>query len=337
MNTQHHDHTFGQELKKPGDSRTWIVIALTGTMMVIEIIAGVVFGSMALLADGLHMASHAVALSINALAYVYARKHAGDERFSFGTGKVNALGGFTGGILLAGFALVMAYESVERIFNPVEIQFMNAIVVAVIGLVVNGASVLILGVDHHHDHGHGHGSEHAHDHHAATHGHDHGRGHHAPPGSHGGHGDHGDHGDHNLRAAYFHVLADALTSFTAIFALLAGRYLGAGWLDPVMGIVGSILFARWSIGLLRDTSKVLLDRQTSEATRRQIVEAVEEPGAASVTDLHVWSIGPGILNLNMTVVSKEPMPPICYKEQLPADLGIVHGTVEVHQARDDGG
>lgn len=329
MNTQHHDHTFGQELKKPGESRTWIVIALTGTMMVIEIIAGVVFGSMALLADGLHMASHAVALSINALAYVYARKHAGDERFSFGTGKVNALGGFTGGILLAGFALVMAYESVERIFNPVEIQFMNAIVVAIIGLVVNGASVVILGADHHHEHAHG--SEHAHAHHSATHTHDH-RDHEGLAHDEGHHHHSGGHGDHNLRAAYFHVLADALTSFTAIFALLAGRYLGAAWLDPVMGIVGSILVARWSIGLLRDTSEVLLDRQGSAAIRRQIVEAVEKSGAASVTDLHLWSIGPGILNLNMTVVSTEPMSPNYYKEQLPAELRIVHSTVEVHRA-----
>lgn len=289
--------------------------------MVIEIIAGVVFGSMALLADGLHMASHAVALSINALAYVYARKHAGDERFSFGTGKVNALGGFTGGILLAGFALVMAYESVERIFNPVEIQFMNAIVVAIIGLVVNGASVVILGADHHHEHAHG--SEHAHAHHSATHTHGHNHDHHTPSNA---------HGDHNLRAAYFHVLADALTSFAAIFALLGGRYLGANWLDPVMGIVGSILVARWSIGLLRDTSEVLLDRQGSAATRRQIVEAVEKSGAASVTDLHLWSIGPGILNLNMTVVSTEPMSPNYYKEQLPAELRIVHSTIEVHRA-----
>ena len=207
MNNAYHDHTFGQELQRPGEIRTWIVIALTGSMMVIEVAGGLVFGSMALLADGLHMASHAVALAINAVAYVYARRHAADARFSFGTGKVNALGGFTGAILLAGFALLMAYESVERIVNPVEIQFTNAIIVACMGLLTNGASVFILGV-HNHDHDHG----------------------------------------HNLRAAYFHVLADALTSFTAIFALLAGRYFDAVWLDPVMGIVGSLLVARWSIG-----------------------------------------------------------------------------------------
>jgi cation diffusion facilitator family transporter len=280
-------------------------------MMVIEVVGGLVFGSMALLADGLHMASHAVALAINALAYVYARRHAADTRFSFGTGKVNALGGFTGAILLAGFALVMAYESVERILNPVNIQFTNAIIVACVGLAVNGASVFILGV-HNHDHDHDH--DHEHDDHAE------GRDH-----------------DHNLRAAYFHVLADALTSFTAIFALLAGRYFDAVWLDPVMGIVGSLLVARWSIGLLRDTSAVLLDRQASEAARRRVRESIERASSATVTDLHMWSIGPNIYNLNMTVLSQDPEPPSYYKSLLPTDSGIVHSTVEVHPEDDAGG
>lgn len=308
MNAPHHGHTFGQELKKPGENRTWIVIAVTSTMMVVEVIAGVVFGSMALLADGLHMASHAVALAINALAYLYARRHAADSRFSFGTGKVNALGGYTGAILLAGFAFFMAYESVERIFNPVEIQFMNAVVVAVIGLIVNGASVLILGGHHHHpghhEHSHqGDGSRHHHDDH--TH-------------------------DHNLRAAYFHVLADAVTSFTAIFALLAGRYLGAGWLDPVMGIVGSILVANWSIRLLKDTTEVLLDHQAGTEARSRVATAIENGGPDKLTDLHIWSIGPGIYNLNLCVVSDDPKSPDHYKRLLPGDLGIVHSTVEVH-------
>lgn len=298
MSNTYHDHTFGQEFRRTGEVRTWIVIALTGSMMVIEVAGGILFGSMALLADGLHMASHAVALAINALAYVYARRHAADERFSFGTGKVNALGGFTGAILLAGFALLMAYESVERILNPVEIQFVNAILVACVGLAVNGASVFILGV---HNHGHEHGHQH----------------------------DHHDH-DHNLRAAYFHVLADALTSFTAIFALLAGRYFDAVWLDPVMGIVGSLLVAKWAIGLLRDTSAVLLDRQAGEAARRRVREAIEGADSATVTDLHMWSIGPNIYNLNISVVSHSPKSPSYYKQLLPAELAIVHSTVEVH-------
>ena len=195
-----HSHSFGQERRRPGEIRTLIVIAITGTMMVVEIVAGIAYGSMALLADGLHMASHAVALGINAFAYVYARKHAHDARFSFGTGKVNALGGFTGAILLAGFALMMAWESVDRLIFPVEIVFNSAIVVAVLGLLVNGASVFIL--DHRHD-----------EHHDDSDGH------------------HDHHHDHNLRSAYLHVLADALTSLLAIFALLAAKYFGmGGWI-----------------------------------------------------------------------------------------------------------
>jgi cation diffusion facilitator family transporter len=324
LGTPDHEHTFGQQHKKPGENRTWIVIALTGTMMVGEIIAGVLFGSMALLADGLHMASHAVALAINALAYVYARRHAGDARFTFGTGKVNALGGFTGAILLAGFALVMAYESIERLFVPVEIEFMNAVVVAIIGLVVNGVSVLILGNNHSHGHARAHGRGHDHDH-----DHDH----HA----HGGRDR-----DHNLRAAYFHVLADTLTSFTAIFALLAGRFLGAAWMDPVMGIVGSILVANWSIRLLRDTSRVLLDRQAEDAALQRVTAAIaraaSERGAGErVADLHMWSIGPGIYNLSVAIVSTDPQDPDHYKALVPDDMGIVHSTVEVHSGHIGGG
>jgi cation diffusion facilitator family transporter len=304
-------------------------------MMVIEVAGGLVFGSMALLADGLHMASHAVALTINAVAYVYARRHAADTRFSFGTGKVNALGGFTGAILLAGFAFMMAYESVERILNPVEIQFTNAIIVACVGLVINGASVFILGVhNHEHDHGHGH---HDHDHHHGHDGHDHGSSAEEAGltgAAEGADGDHDHRDDHNLRAAYFHVLADALTSFTAIFALLAGRYFNAVWLDPVMGIVGSLLVARWSIGLLKDTSRVLLDMQAGESLRRRLREAIEGTEAATVTDLHMWSIGPSIYNVNISVVSENPKSPAYYKALLPEDLGIVHSTVEVHPAEE---
>mgnify|MGYP005851822403 CR=1 FL=1 len=220
-----HDHIFGQDQRRAGESRTLIVIALTAVTMVVEIVAGWLFGSMALLADGLHMGSHAVALTISAAAYIYARKRAGDPRFSFGTGKVNALGGFTGAILLAGFALLMAGESIHRFIEPVPIRFNSAILVAVVGLVVNGLSVFILG-----DRGHGHN-------------------HHQDDGHH-----HDHHHDHNLRSAYLHVLADALTSVLAIAALLAGKYLGWNWMDPAMGIVGAILVARWSLGLIRQTS-----------------------------------------------------------------------------------
>ncbi|MEO0869101.1 MAG: CDF family Co(II)/Ni(II) efflux transporter DmeF, partial [Cyanobacteria bacterium J06642_11] len=194
-----HTHAFGQDRKQRGEFRTIIVIAITAMMMVVEVTTGIIFGSMSLLADGLHMASHAAALTINAFAYIYARRHAHDAKYSFGTGKVNALGGFTGAVLLAIFALMMAWESVGRIANPVEIAFNQAIFVAALGLIVNGASVFILG--HNHDHsGHEHDGHHHH--------HDHsGHEHHA----------HGHHHDHNLQAAYLHVLADALTSLLAIF------------------------------------------------------------------------------------------------------------------------
>lgn len=315
-----HDHTFGQDLKKEGETRTLIVIAITLTMMVVEIAAGIGFGSMALLADGLHMASHAAALTITAFAYIYARKNAANPKFSFGTGKVNALGGYTGALLLAGFALVMAWESVVRLLNPVPIVFNWAIGVAVIGLIVNGASMLVLGDHHHHGHGHDHDHDHDHDHH-----HDHGHSH-----DHHGH-DHPHHEDQNLRSAYLHVMADALTSVTAIVALLAAKYFGWIWMDPVMGIVGSILVANWSIGLLRSTSHTLLDHQVVDKKTAQLRQAIETDDAR-LTDLHMWSIGPGIHSATLTILTPNPLSPEDYRSRIPESLGIVHSTIEVHQS-----
>jgi cation diffusion facilitator family transporter len=290
-----HEHTFGQEAKRPGESRTMLVIALTAGMMAVEVAAGLAFGSMALLADGLHMASHAAALTITAFAFVYARRHASDERFSFGAGKVNALAGYMGAVLLAFFALLMGWESLGRILAPVGIAFNQAIGVAVVGLVVNGVSVALLG-QHHGE------CEEEHHHH-----------------------------DHNLRAAYLHVLADALTSFLAIFALLAGKYLGLLWMDPLMGIVGAVLVARWSMGLLRATSGVLLDRQAPADIGRSIREAVERGSDAEVADLHVWSVGPGIYSVIVSVVTSAPQPPDHYKRLMPDHPNLVHRTVEVHR------
>lgn len=298
-----HDHTFGQDQRRPGESRTLIVIAITATMMVIELAAGIAFGSMALLADGLHMASHAAALSITAFAYVYARKNARNSRFSFGTGKVNALGGFTGAVLLALFAVFMAIESVVRLLNPVEIVFNQAIAVAVVGLLVNGVCVFILGVD---DHGHSH---------------DHDK-------SHSGHHHHGH--DHNLKSAYLHVIADALTSVLAIIALLAAKYFGLVWMDPMVGVVGAVLVARWSWGLLAASSAVLLDRQAPQSQREQIRKTLEAHADTRVTDLHVWSIGPAIYAAEIAVVAHQPLSPADYKTRLPASLGLVHVTIEVH-------
>jgi cation diffusion facilitator family transporter len=299
-----HDHTLGQDQVRHGERRTLIVAALTAAFMVVEVTAGVALGSMALLADGLHMGSHAVALGIAVSAYVYARRRARDERFSFGTGKVNALGGFTGALLLAVFAAFMAWESAARFLHPVAIVFDQAIVVAVVGLVVNGVSALLLGHEHEHDHEH---DDHEHEH------------------------EHDDHEhDHNLRAARLHVLADALTSILALGALLGGKYLDQVWLDPAMGIVGAILVARWSVGLLRQSSAVLLDHQAPAPVRARLRAALEKDDAR-VVDLHLWSIGPGVRAASVTLVAREPLSPAAYKARVPADLRIGHVTLELHE------
>lgn len=291
-----HSHAFGQDQRRPGERRTLIVIGITAAMMVIEIIAGIRYGSMALLADGLHMASHAAALSITVFAYIYARKQAHNADFSYGTGKVNALGGFSGAILLALFALIMVWESVSRIFNPVAIIFNQAIAVAVVGLVVNGASVFILGVnDRQHDH------------------------------------DHHNHHDHSLRSAYLHVLADALTSVLAIIALLAAKFFGLIWMDPVMGIVGAILVTRWSLSLLRTTSSVLLDKQGPENIQQRIRDGIEQDADSKVSDLHLYSIGPNIYSAVIAVVAHDPVTPTEYKKRIPINLGLAHIAIEVHE------
>ena len=280
-----------------------LVAVLTAAMMVVEIVAGLAFGSMALLADGLHMGSHAVALGIAVFAYVYARRHAHDTRFSFGTGKVNALAGFTGAVLLALFAVMMAWESVVRLLHPVAIAFNQAILVAVIGLLVNGVSVMILGRE---------GPEHEHHHHD----HDHHHHHH--------------HHDHNLRSAYLHVLADALTSVFAIVALASGKYLGWFWMDPIMGVVGAVMVAVWSKGLLQATTRVLLDMQASKDIREAIQDALEHEDGIRVTDLHVWSIGPGLYAAAISIAAPEPRAAEHYHRLLPGELGLVHVTLEVH-------
>lgn len=283
-----HNHTFGQDQKRSGENRTLMVITSTGTMMFVEIVAGILFGSMALLADGLHMASHAAALSINFFAYIYARRHAQDSGFSFGVGKVNALGGFTSAVLLTVFALTMIAESGQRLFQPVEIAFDQAIVVAILGLAINAISVFILGDNHDHDHD-----------------------------------------DHNLKAAYLHVLADALTSILAIAALLFAKYAGILWVDPIMGIVGAVLVSQWALGLMRSTSGILLDRQGPASVRQKLITAIEQDGDSHVVDLHLWSIGAEMYSAILSVVARQSKPPEYYKQQIPADLDIVHLTIEV--------
>ena len=308
MHTHHldgwtHAHVFDQDQQSSGETRTLIIVVVTAIMMVIEISTGLITGSMALLADGLHMASHTVALGISVFAYVISRRMASDRRFAFGVGKINSLAGFASAILLLGFASTMAIESADRLINPVAIVFEQAIIVAVVGLVVNGFSAWFL-ISTPHEHTHSHGHEHA--------------------------NEHGYH-DHNLRGAYLHVLADALTSILAILALVAGKYMGASWLDPTMGIVGAILVTRWSYGLIRETGKVLLDNQADQCHLDDLQMAIEGSSSDRLTDLHLWSIGHGIFSAELAVVSDDPKSPEHYKSLIPANLNIVHATVEVHQ------
>ncbi len=303
-----HDHTFGQDRKKSAEHRTLIVIAITLVTMAVEIAAGITFGSMALLADGLHMGSHVSALAISAFAYYYTRRHAKDARFNFGTGKVSSLAGFASAVVLVLFALVMAWESVARFISPVAIGFNQAIFVAVLGLIVNGICLLILG-----GHGHSHGQRSRED----------------DGGDHDGHAH--EHPDHNFRSAYLHVLADALTSVLAILALLAGKYLAQGWLDPFMGAVGAALVVRWSWGLLHSSARVLLDMQAPEELRGKIREALESEGDNRISDMHVWSVGPGVYAAEIAVVSSQSLETADYYNLLPKRLGLVHITVETHQ------
>jgi cation diffusion facilitator family transporter len=301
LNDWTHDHVFNQNLKRAGENRTLLIVVVTAVMMVVEIAAGLIYGSMALLADGLHMGSHATALGIAVFAYVISRRLATDQRFSFGVGKINSLAGFASAVLLLGFALLMIVESIDRFVNPLAIAFDQALIVAVIGLAVNGASAWVL-MSTPHDHSHGHEHQHGH--------------------------------DHNLRAAYLHVIADAVTSLLAIGALLAGKFFGAGWLDPFMGIVGGLLVARWSYGLIRETSRVLLDSQADENRVSLIRESIEKDSTDRVSDLHVWSIGHGIFAAEIAIVSDDPNTPAYYKSLVPADLAIVHVTVEIHRCAD---
>jgi cation diffusion facilitator family transporter len=309
-----HSHTFQTDVPARGERRTRWVVAITVAMMLVEIVAGLAFGSMALLADGWHMGTHAAALSVAVFAYVYARRHAADPRYSFGTGKVGALGGFASAIGLAVVALLVLAESVSRLATPVAIRFDEAIGVACIGLAVNLICAWLLR-EHEHGHDHDHDRDHDRDH---DHDHDRDR----------DHDDH--HRDLNLRAAYLHVLADALTSVFAIVALLTGKVLGWTWMDPVMGIVGALVIARWSVGLLRDTSAVLLDAEVPAARQEAIRGAIESGLGDRVSDLHVWRVGPRHLAAIVSIVASTPRPPAAYKERLSGFPDLAHVTVEVH-------
>jgi cation diffusion facilitator family transporter len=325
-----HDHVFLGENHERNERKVWLVIALTATMMVAEIIAGSLFGSMALTADGWHMSTHAGAMLIAALAYLYARRQARNPRYTFGTGKLGDLAGFASAIVLALIALLIGWESLLRLANPVAIDFDQAIVVAVVGLGVNLASAWLLRDEHHHhDHGHhDHGHHHDHHHHA---GHD---GAHSAHLSHAGKHDHA-HGksagtaDNNLRAAYLHVLADALTSVLAILALILGRLYGWNALDPLMGVVGGLVIARWSWGLIRVTAGVLLDAQPDDEGLAAQIRGRVETEEDRISDLHVWQLGPGHHAAIVAVVAQKPRPPSFYKDKLRGIDSLSHVTVEV--------
>ncbi|PSW18097.1 cation transporter [Photobacterium sanctipauli] len=294
-----HKHEFTAHNHR-GEKRTFYVLLLTLVTMVVEIVAGTVYGSMALLADGWHMGTHAAAFCITLFAYRYAKKNADNDRFSFGTGKVSVLGGYTSAIALGIVALVMFGESIHRLFNPQAIQFNEAIFVAIIGLTVNVASMFLL-QDHHHDHSHDHSHSHS-------------------------HGEH--HHDHNLRAAYLHVLADTLTSLLAIVALLFGKFYGWHWLDALMGMVGALVIGKWTLSLMKQTSPVLLDENIDQQYRQQVVEALAP--FATVKDLHIWKISGHHYSAAITIESHSDKSLAEYKQLLAKFDKICHLTLEVH-------
>jgi cation diffusion facilitator family transporter len=305
-----HEHVFLGATHARNERRTWFVVALTVVMMVAEIAAGSLFGSMALLADGWHMGTHAAALGIAGAAYMFARRHTGDIRFSFGTGKFGDLAAFSSALILAIVAIQIAYESIARLMSPVAIDYREAIAVACVGLAVNLISAFLLRDSHDHHHHHGHAHDHDdHDHH--DHGHHH-------------------HHDNNFRAAYLHVLADAATSVLAIGALFIAMHTGLVWADPAVGLIGAAVIASWAYTLIRDAGSVLLD-VSADRTLARSIRARLESGDDRVTDLHVWQVGPGHCAAVISLVSDAPLQPATYKERLQGLKGLSHVTVEVER------
>jgi len=298
-----HDHQFLGASHDENARRTLWVVALTFVMMIGEIAAGYITGSMALLADGFHMATHAGALGIAAAAYGFARRNANNRRYSFGTGKVGDLAGFASAMVLGLVSLGIAGESIFRLYEPTTVAFGEATVIAIVGLGVNVLSAFLLMGHHGHDHGHQH--DHGHDHHH--------------------------HHDNNLRSAYVHVLADALTSVLAIAALLAGRYLGWVWLDPAMGIVGSIVIAKWAYNLMRDSAAVLLDT-TDEPVAAEIRELLETSDDVRISDLHVWQVGPQARAAIVSVVAAAGVTAEAIRERLAPVHELSHLTIELRSA-----
>lgn len=306
MDGWRHEHVFLGEHHARNERRSWAVVALCGAMMTAEILGGILWGSMALVADGLHMSTHAGALVIAALAYSYARQHARDRRFAFGTGKLGDLAAFSSAIVLAMIALLIGYGSLERLVNPVPIAFTEAIPLAALGLGVNLVSAWLLREDEVHETrnsgGHDHGARHDHHHR---------------------------HADHNRRAAYVHVMADAAVSVLALVGLVTARGFGWLWMDPVMGLVGMLVIANWSWNLLRASGSVLLDMQPQGGLTRCIEERLEGAAGDRIADLHLWRVGPGHHAAVVSIVADRPEPPGAYKARLAGIPGLSHVTVEV--------
>jgi cation diffusion facilitator family transporter len=309
LNKWQHGHEFTR-VDRSNEQKTLRVVILTAVMMGLEIAAGAAYGSMALLADGWHMGTHAAALGISLFAYAYARRHADDPRYTFGTGKISVLGGFTSAVVLQVVALLMMFEAASRLFNPQPIRFDEAILVAVLGLAVNLVSVRLLGTDHDHQDTHDHE-------HLQEHGHEHAQ------------------EDHNLRAAYLHVLADAMTSVLAIIALLAGRAFGWVWLDAVMGIVGGLVISKWAIGLLRVTGHILLDGRPDEALVSKVQTALESEADTRLCDLHVWRVSANDAAAIISLVTHYPRPVEHYRALLHGIPELKHITIEVHVCQDE--
>lgn len=293
-----HSHIF-EYSSKSNERKTMAVIILTFITMGAEITTGILTGSLALLADGWHMGTHAFALGITWFAYIMARRYAHTDRFSFGTGKFGILAGYTSALFLGATAVYMVFEAIKRFLYPVDIGFNEAIIVAIVGLLVNVMSVWLLqGGGSHHDHGH-------------------------------------HHHDHNLKAAYLHVLADALTSVLAIIALLAGKYFGLVVLDPVMGLIGGLLIGSWSWGLLKSSGFILLDGSQNQKTKEAIIEAIEADQDAKIVDLHLWKLGSNSLAVLITLVAGSPRPPAEYRNRLEQIHHLDHITIEAHSCMDD--
>jgi cation diffusion facilitator family transporter len=310
-----HSHVFLGEGHERNERRTWTVIALCSVMMVAEIVGGLLFGSIALIADGLHMSTHASALLLAALAYRFARRHVDDDRFSFGTGKFGDLAGFTSAIVLAMIALLIGYEALTRFIWPVPISFNEAIPIAALGLCVNVASVLLLSGGHEHAHSHHHEQERGHDRaHADEHDHPH----------------HAAHRDNNLRAAVVHVLADAAVSILVIVGLTLGRLFGWVWMDPAAGLLGAIVIATWAYTLIRDTGAILLD-MTPDRGMAERMRAVIETDGDRLTDLHLWRLGPGHLGVIVSVATRQERGPDYYQALLGRFRALSHVTVEVQR------